>query len=925
MAGLTNLLNIAKVGLMTHQTNLQTIGHNVSNVNTRGYSRQQVMISAATPTPTYIGPLGNGVEAREIIRSYDQFITRTLFDKVSVRSGLDSRISGMDLIEGILNEVDENGLNGVMDEFWNAWDDLANNAEGMAERSTLIQRATQLVDAIRDKYNSLVQLSKDVDINISSSIDDINRITDQIAELNVQIVSTEASGHVASDMRDQRDQLVRELSKLVDIHYFETERGSYTIMVGQGSPLVEDDQAWHLEYASEKIYWHGPNGQTNLMKDEDLKHGELGGWIEIKRLISPNDPTELVGSAVNTTGGQAISSATRWGDIDGVSDNPADNTNTFTINFSGTAADGSAVTGTYSGSLSTTVDGLLTSIEAAFAAQGSTVDATITEDGRIKLEDQNPGSFPISFQIDSISGDILGLDLGKFNGSYPLNYLETLNTIGTELIKMVNSQHSQGVGLIPMTETAAANRVVNAGEPISSRASGLEFSSEVQAGTFEIWLYGADGQVIDRDSTTPGINEPFTLSVNSNTTLQDIANTIDGQDGLRANIVDGTLIIGLDGGTVNGQEVTGFAFGADSSNALMALGLNSFFTGTNAATIGINQDILLDNRLIAAAQVESPGVEDALSAPVMDPGRPFDLAIADGTATITIQGPGGTVTHNLTVSRDSSLQDLLDHISGLTGIENASIEEGKLLITVESGYSITGITDGATNIWDFLGASNPGTPTDEISGTLQVERIFDNMSSYDTGFSAGDIRIRIYNQDGTLTDHNLSLAAGSDLEDLRQAIDNLTGLSATIQENRLYITAVGDTSSFAIVNDTTNLSDYLQIATPEGGSLNPANNKNALAIRELHRKRIAALDDATLREAYQGLIGDVGIQARGWQMNFEFMNSEVNQLQRKRDDISGVSLDQEMSDLIRFQHAYTAAAKLIKAADEMLMSLIQVK
>jgi len=924
MAGLTNLLNIAKVGLMTHQTNLQTIGHNVSNVNTRGYSRQQVMISAATPTPTYIGPLGNGVEAKEIIRSYDQFITRVLFDKVSVRSGLDSRISGMDLIEGILNEVDENGLNGIMDEFWNAWDDLANNAEGMAERSTLLQRASQLVDAIRDKYNTLVQLSKDVDLNIASSINDINRISQEIAELNVQIVSTEASGHVAADMRDQRDQLVRELSELIDIHYFETERGSYTVMVGQGSPLVEDDQAWRLEFSNSDVYWKGPNGQSVLMKDEDLEHGELGGWIEIKRLVSPNDPTELIGSAVNTSGGQAISPATQWGDIDGVSDDPADPSGTFSISFSGTAADGSAINGTYTGSLTDNVDDLLTAIENAYAAAGSTVDATITEDGRIKLVDLDPDTFPISFQIDDISGDIIGLDLGRFTGSYPLNYLETLNTIGTELIKLVNSQHSQGVGLIPLQETTAAYMASNTAEPISARSSGLVFSDEVQTGSFEIWLYDADGNVVDQDGATADINEPVTISVTEgSTSLDDLANAIDGVTGLSADVVDGTLVIGLDG--TGGVE--GFAFGRDTSNALMTLGINAFFTGTNAATIGLNQDLVLDNRLIAAAQVEPAGVESISSEPVMDAARPFNASLQNGTITITLEGPDGTTTnHNLNLDvAEDSLKGVLDQIAALEGIETASVEDGYVTITTSTGYHITGLAGGGTGLWDFLGISSPPADPDEVRGTLLVERTFDPLSSYNTGVSNGTLQLRLYSQDGSFVDHNINISAGDTLEDVRSDIDAIDGLTAVIEDGRLQIYTTGDAESFAVIDDSSGVVDYLGIATPAGGALSPANNRNALAIRELHRERISSLDDATLREAYQGLIGDVGIKARGYRMDFEFMDAEVNQLQRKRDDISGVSLDEEMSNLIKFQHAYTAAAKLIKAADEMLMSLIQVK
>ncbi len=930
MAGLTNLLNIGKVGLLAQQTSLQTIGHNISNVNTSGYSRQDVNLSAKDPTPTFIGPIGNGVEATDIVRAYDRFITQTLFGKTSDMSGLDTRVSGMQIIEGTLNEVEENGVNRLLEDFWSGWDDLSNNAEGMAERTTLLQRASVLVEGIRDKYNSLVKLSKDIDLNIDSSIKDINQISGQIAELNVQIVAAEAGHHSANDLRDQRDELVDRLSKLTDIHYFETGRGSYTVLIGQGSPLVEDDRSWNLEMKDGKVNWIGSSGQRFELTEEDIKGGELGGWIDIKDRLEPKDATTLTGSAVNTTGGKAVKLGTLWNDVDGVTDIPPAG---FTILVSGTDRDGSPVSGTYDSTDDVDLDGTAGTIGdfAAFVENlySSNVDVTVTADGRLKIEDINPGDEPISFQIENTSG-VAGLELGKFDDNYPLSYTEQLNKIGRELIKYVNGQHSQGVGLIPLQETTADNAVKNPGEPLSQRSSGLEFSGDIQAGSFDIWLYDADGNVIDQDATTtPEINDPAKITVDGSTTLNSIINDINSIPGISAKPVDGRLVISVDGST----NVASFAFGNDTSNVLMALGLNSFFTGHDASTIGLNDVLTEDPRLVAAAQVEQPGASFAVASPVVETGRQLGLSIDDGTASITISGPGGSSSHNIEIHNNGtqvdSLDDILASIQEIDGIDRAWVENGLVHIETETGYEITGLSDSTppTNLWSYLGM-NVSSPSNKVSGTFKVDRTFDPVDAYSTGVSDGDIYLRLFDKDGTALSpdtHIQVVAANDSLEDIRSAIDGEDNLTAIIEDGKLQIYAAGGATSFAVISDNSGLLSYLGLSTPAGGALNPANNLNALALRDVNREPIEDLDDATLNQAYQGLVGTVGIHARTFKLDLDFTKGAVSDLQAKREDVSGVSIDEELSNLLKFQHAYTAAAKLIKAADEMFLSLLNAK
>ncbi len=938
MPGISSLLNIAKSGLLTHQLNLQTTGHNVSNVNTRGYSRQSVELSSQMPTPDFVGQLGNGVSAKEVTRSYDSFITQILFEKNSVKSGLETRQSGMKLIEGILNETDENGLNELLSQFWTAWEDIANNAESIPERTTLLERATLLANGIREKYKSLVKQSQDIDVNLETTIGDINRLSKQIAKINVQIVAAETGGHSANDLRDQRDMLVKELSNLADIHYFETERGSYTILIGQGSPLVEGDKSWELQLRSGKVEWVGTDGKTFTLTPEDVQGGELGGWLDIKSRITPADPAILIGSLPNASGGKAIKPSTHWDTLDGVTV-----TGDFTINFSGTDQDGQPVTGTFTYTAgppesNATIGDFLTSIAEMYQDNSTNppmqrVEVSLTEDGRIKIEDIKSGDRAIKFQIDSIDGGVTGLNFGNFDTTYPLNYVESLNKFATQLIKSVNELHAQGIGLIPLTETTSVHMVANTNEPLAHGSSGLKFSEDIKDGTFKIWLFDSEGKAIDSDTST-SYAEPFTIQAFKDDgsggriarSLEEIRQQIDDIDGLTAKIVNNRLNIGIDGTS----SARGFSFGKDSSGLLMALGLNSFFDGYNAATINVSQDLMNDPKLIAAAQITEAPVSSVFAAKnIREVERPLDMVLDDGTISVElVDNTGNLQSFQVAVDiNEDSLENVLKALED-TGKISTDISEGIVKITAkETGWTINSIDSGTTNLFDYLGISNPSAPVKEISGNYQVERTFEPLINYNNqGLSfPGTLALDLFDPDGNVQQLSITIDSGDTLKDIAEKIDNLNGLTAQLIDGKLNIAAESNFKGFALRNDDSGISNFLGLDIIGGGSHEPANNTNALAISGLSNQRMMELEGASINEAFHSLVATIGIHSRGINQDLDFTTASVTELEARRDSIAGVSLDEELSNLLKFQHAYTAAAKLIKTADEMFLTLLDTK
>ncbi|RLB64380.1 MAG: flagellar hook-associated protein FlgK, partial [Deltaproteobacteria bacterium] len=132
--GLNNTLNASRLSLLSQQANIDIIGHNVANVNTPGYSRQVGIVQATPPLADALGMRGTGVATTRIMNLYDRFIGMQLNIENSNKGMWEARSSTLADLERTFNETGDYGLLPVIGEFWNAWEDLANNPEGIAQR-----------------------------------------------------------------------------------------------------------------------------------------------------------------------------------------------------------------------------------------------------------------------------------------------------------------------------------------------------------------------------------------------------------------------------------------------------------------------------------------------------------------------------------------------------------------------------------------------------------------------------------------------------------------------------------------------------------------------------------------------------------------------------------------------------------------------
>jgi flagellar hook-associated protein 1 FlgK len=224
-----DLLGIGKTGLFASKKALEVTGHNLSNVNTEGYSRQKVMQSTAIPIGTGGFIQGTGVKIDGINRVNDEFIDKRLNTALSSSKFYDARNENLDQIESIFNEVDNEGLNQILNKFFNSFRELANQPENETIRSVVRDNAGMVVKDFHRIRETLDLQAQNIDRKITTSVSDVNQILSHIADLNGKIATIEAQQGETGDLRDQRDLALKNLSEHFKIHTYMDEKNRFVI------------------------------------------------------------------------------------------------------------------------------------------------------------------------------------------------------------------------------------------------------------------------------------------------------------------------------------------------------------------------------------------------------------------------------------------------------------------------------------------------------------------------------------------------------------------------------------------------------------------------------------------------------------------------------------------------------------------------
>ena len=269
-------LSIASSGLFAAQRALDITGHNISNVNTRGYSRQRLNQAAQDPMSIVggQGQLGLGVKMQFISQVRDEMLDIKYRTEVNTLGEWEEKYNSISQIEAIFNEPTDTGIRKVMDNFFEGLNSLSKDPSSPTTRAVFIQSAVALAQNFNHMTDNFEKMIRDANEEVESSVRSINSMGSQIARLNKQILEAELDGSRANDLRDARNLLIDDLSKLVDIQVKEVpisngNSSTLSILI-QGTPLVNHTDTNVLELETDQDHPMYKDGLDAIPPRTDL-------------------------------------------------------------------------------------------------------------------------------------------------------------------------------------------------------------------------------------------------------------------------------------------------------------------------------------------------------------------------------------------------------------------------------------------------------------------------------------------------------------------------------------------------------------------------------------------------------------------------------------------------------------------------------
>lgn len=282
-------LEAGKRAILSQQYNLTSIGHNIANVSTPGYSRQQVLLESSTPYEDPNGKYGTGVQIATVRQIRDLFLTTQYRDENSQLGRWDAMDRTMSQVESIFMEPNENQLNDLLNNFYNAWQNLTTAADSQTARSSIREQALLLINGLQQASRRLNEVINNLDDDVNGRIGELNQMASQISDINRKIAFMEVDGNTANDLRDRRDYLIDQLSYKVDVTQIEESTGSVRVFIGAmeyvGSghytPLGTETEATQTTTV-QQIVWQGTGTRVGQVG------GELASLIEARDVVVPD-------------------------------------------------------------------------------------------------------------------------------------------------------------------------------------------------------------------------------------------------------------------------------------------------------------------------------------------------------------------------------------------------------------------------------------------------------------------------------------------------------------------------------------------------------------------------------------------------------------------------------------------------------------
>lgn len=888
LAALTNALS----GLKTSQRALGVISDNIANANTEGYVRKVVDQSSVV-----LDGRGAGVEIGRISRVVDEYLMRERRENIGELRAVEQLETYFNEIQDLFGQpADNNSIASLTERLQTALSNYEINPEDAFRAQQVVDAAENLAARMNDMHYTLQDLRARADIEIGDDVTEINLLLQQIDDFNVDIIRTDAKGQDASGMRDKRDVALNKLAELVDITYWENSDGAVSITTSGGKTLLDVDPL--------TVFHDVPNGlRADIAFDPDrvvadpdlgtirgilvggldeqnditseLRRGSIKGLVDLRDEILPSLVSELDEltrelrdgiNAMHNLGAafpppNALNGQREFLD--------------FSTSVTGAPLTGDEVAFNGTGVIRMTV------VQANPPAQRgntvSTFNVDLDQIRELELNDSLSPTGVAGFEKVGVAGTLTVEDVRRALQAQ----LDATGALGTvtfpdgKLAVTLNNT-DQGV-IIDAPKNVAASNIfvnVNATDPVGGLINGDTF------------------QILGENAATLGVVTVSDVDVDGNLSLADIARAINdettGVPGVTARVQayrDGT--VAPPGSTAYRLEIT-----ADDGQTITVDDL----TGTPAQTLGLVNGAGATNTLNAVAGstdllAGEPTVQfmesKSFANPTVDLSKIDQIRTPTTAQTLTIStADGGTAFSQSFTLTSTSLQDVVNEINNsFTTPPNpvitarlVNVDGWKIELSAADGSDISVSGDLATT----LGFDEQRFGFSHYFG-------LNDFYAYSENFSASsDMKVRA----GIAEDPNLLIRA--------DPVNSITVADP----------ATGTLASTAITSGNNEGLKAMAESMITGRTFDAAGDLPEITL--------------TFSEYATRILSNQAVKASLNGDDLQFREDVVGELSFRLEGIQGVNIDEELSNLILYQNAYTAAARVISASQELLDELVNI-
>ncbi len=466
-------LETNKRGLSAQQTALYTVGNNISNANTIGYTRQRVNLAATSGypgigqnTPMFAGHLGTGVTSESITRIRDTFLDKQYRQETNNLGYWTQQTNSISQMEDIMSEPSEYGLSAAFEDFFSSWQELANSPSSSAARQVVYTKSAHLASSFNYMSKQMTQVQTNLKYEAMNTVNNVNSILSQIASLNNQIKTVEPNGYIPNELYDRRDLLLDQLSEYMPISTESVQSGGlagpdaegsmnvyYVDASGKKNLLVSTSQTQKSFAATVSLQTFDANGVEKDLSVSDTFEAIGSLKIELKETSSEKmtmTPATLAAGTVNTVnfaGGASTIALGITTDANGTITDVTYNGNSVLADFKNGSI---TIPGATANDPAMTLK-LNVSADQKTIKDASLETTTTTSSSKTDVKDMQANKGSIVSYIDSygkveIAKDSQGNATITTSG-YFHDKLEDLNKLAREFAKEFNTVHEAGYGL----------------------------------------------------------------------------------------------------------------------------------------------------------------------------------------------------------------------------------------------------------------------------------------------------------------------------------------------------------------------------------------------------------------------------------------------------------------------------------------------